>query len=74
MTEQGSDHVASGIFPPRPNTVYSAMRSAYIRQFLNDEPFLRFKKGDISCERHSRWLGSSYLLGEMYLNGFFYTI
>ena len=34
ISEAGNDNNMFGIFPPRPNTVYGALRSAYIHEHI----------------------------------------
>lgn len=58
VTEMGSPSQWSSLFPPRPNTVYGALRSAYIHKHSTFDDFYK--------ERHmevKKWMGSPKQFG-----------
>ncbi|WP_405155449.1 type III-B CRISPR module-associated Cmr3 family protein [Paenibacillus sp. FSL K6-0108] len=58
MSEMGLPSQWSGLFPPRPNTVYGALRSAYIHRFST---FEQFRKG--SDSQIKAWMGTPTRMG-----------
>ncbi|MBD2843612.1 hypothetical protein IDH44_00285 [Paenibacillus sp. IB182496] len=58
MSEMGVPSQWIGLFPPRPNTVYGALRSAYIHRFSN---FKIFREGGDEAIR--AWMGTPYSFG-----------
>lgn len=63
----GVDTSVSGFFPPRPGTVYGALRSGYIHQHSD---FETFAQGTDSQLRY--WMGSPDVVGEFSLKGVFW--
>lgn len=59
MSEMGVPSQWSGMFPPRPNTVYGALRSAYIHRHSTFEIFAQ--EGDSGVQR---WMGSPRRMGD----------
>lgn len=57
--EAGEDSDMFGLFPPRPNTVYGALRSAYIHEHMS---FSDFAKG--TNEEVKQWMGTPDSLGK----------
>lgn len=57
--DAGSDTTMTGIFPPRPNTLYNALRSAYIHQHSSFDSF--YQEED---EELKRWMGSPDTIGD----------
>lgn len=62
----GEDNVTTGLFPPRPGTVYGALRSAYIHRYSD---FDTFKSG--TNEMIKRWMGTPSEYGDFALRGIF---
>ncbi len=60
----GADFFASGLFPPRPGTVYGALRSAYIHA---KSDFAAFAAG--SDEELSKWMGTPSSYGKFAIKG-----
>lgn len=59
ISEAGNDNNMFGIFPPRPNTVYGALRSAYIHEHI---PFYEFEQ-ETNLEV-KKWMGTPRSLGD----------
>ena len=55
----GEDSFASGVFPPRPGTVYGALRSAYIHKKSNFSTFAAGTDSELV-----RWMGTPSRHGE----------
>lgn len=64
--DAGSDTTMTGIFPPRPNTIYGALRSAYIHEHSSFDRF--YVEED---EELKRWMGSPDAIGDFSLIGTF---
>lgn len=62
----GEDAAATGIFPPRPGTVYGALRSAYIHRHSD---FQTFAAGTNASLR--RWMGTPREIGQFALRNIF---
>ncbi|UNC93167.1 type III-B CRISPR module-associated protein Cmr3 [Candidatus Contubernalis alkaliaceticus] len=62
----GEDSAATSIFPPRPGTIYGALRSAYIH---NEGDFISFQKG--SDRDLKKWMGTTDTLGEFKIKAVF---
>lgn len=62
----GEDTAAAGIFPPRPGTVYGALRSAYIHCHSD---FQTFAAGSDALLR--KWMGTPKEVGQFSLRGIF---
>lgn len=58
-TEAGEDTHNTGIFPPRPNTVYGALRAAYIHEHSTFDRF-----AESADEAVKKWMGTPDELGE----------
>ncbi|WP_243293113.1 type III-B CRISPR module-associated protein Cmr3 [Bacillus sp. FJAT-47783] len=58
-TVTGTDTRMTGMFPPRPNTIYGALRAAYIHEHTS---FTDFNKGN--DEEVRRWMGTPDEIGE----------
>ncbi|MDE3840933.1 type III-B CRISPR module-associated protein Cmr3 [Bacillus methanolicus] len=59
VTEAGNDTVMDGIFPPRPNTIYGALRAAYIHEYATFEEFAQ--QGN---DMVKKWMGTPNETGE----------
>lgn len=57
-TEMGTPSHLTGLFPPRPNTVYGALRAAYIHRHSTFSDFRRGKDGHIK-----QWMGTPITYG-----------
>jgi CRISPR-associated protein Cmr3 len=62
----GEDSFASGVFPPRPGTVYGALRSAYIHKKSNFSTFAAGTDSELV-----RWMGTPSRHGEFALQSIF---
>lgn len=62
----GENSSATGIFPPRPGTLYGALRSAYIHHHID---FSVFQKGE--NETVKRWMGTPREKGRFQVYGSF---
>lgn len=69
ISAAGSDSTMSGIFPPRPNTIYGALRSAYIHAHMSFEDYRAGLNEEVK-----KWMGTPDQLGEFALKycGLFY--
>lgn len=69
ISSAGSDSTMSGIFPPRPNTIYGALRSAYIHAHMSFEDYRAGLDKEVK-----KWMGTPDQLGEFALKycGLFY--
>jgi len=63
----GEDSEATGLFPPRPGTVYGALRSAYIHEISD---FNTFRQQTDAKLLH--WMGSTTSIGEFRLQAHFW--
>ena len=63
----GVDHFAEGIFPPRPGTVYGALRSAYIHATSDFNTFVTEEEKELRT-----WMGSPTEYGKFELSGIFW--
>lgn len=63
MTEAGSDSTMTGIFPPRPNTIYGALRSAFIHHHISFEEFREGTHAEVK-----KWMGTPDKLGDFRLD------
>ncbi|NGP44608.1 hypothetical protein G4V62_06420 [Bacillaceae bacterium SIJ1] len=72
VMEPGLDNVATGLFPPRTNTVYGAIRSTFIREMVGGpRPFVTFRDSKVGNDQEWRsWLGTKETLGHLSLNQF----
>jgi CRISPR-associated protein Cmr3 len=61
-TEAGEDTVMESMFPPRPNTIYGALRAAYIHAHTTFDEFVRE-----TDEHVKRWMGTPNQRGEFQL-------
>lgn len=64
--EMGMSTKASPLFPPRPSTIYGALRSAYIYHYSD---FRRFQLGEDAKVR--RWMGTPLENGDFAIKGIF---
>ncbi|AEH47997.1 type III-B CRISPR module-associated protein Cmr3 [Parageobacillus thermoglucosidasius] len=62
VTEAGEDTVMESMFPPRPNTIYGALRAAYIHTHTTFDEFVRE-----TDEHVKRWMGTPNQRGEFRL-------
>lgn len=62
----GEESAAMGLFPPRPGTVYGALRSAYVHQHSD---FTSFRDG--ADEDVKRWMGTPSQIRDFRLQGVF---
>ncbi|MEK4885045.1 type III-B CRISPR module-associated protein Cmr3 [Bacillus sp. FSL W8-1127] len=62
VTEAGEDTVMESMFPPRPNTIYGALRAAYIHTHTTFDEFVRE-----TDEHVKRWMGTPNQRGEFQL-------
>lgn len=62
----GSDTMMSGIFPPRPSTVYGALRSAWINQKCGFDVFQKAENNDVL-----EWMGTPEQAGAFSMLAFF---
>lgn len=69
MTEAGADSTMLGMFPPRPNTIYGALRSAYIHKYISFEDYYAGVDPDVK-----KWMGTPEQLGDFRIDycGLFY--
>ncbi|WP_044893105.1 type III-B CRISPR module-associated Cmr3 family protein [Bacillus alveayuensis] len=58
-TVTGTDTTMTGLFPPRPNTIYGALRAAYIHQYTSFADFQGAKNEEVK-----RWMGTPNELGD----------
>jgi CRISPR-associated protein Cmr3 len=59
VTEAGNDTAMDGIFPPRPNTIYGALRAAFIHEHATFEEFAQQRN-----EKVKKWMGTQNEFGE----------
>ncbi|MED3763924.1 MULTISPECIES: type III-B CRISPR module-associated Cmr3 family protein [Ureibacillus] len=64
--DAGSDTTMTGFFPPRPNTIYNALRSAYIYTNSSFESFTKEENEELK-----RWMGSPDTHGDFRIKGLF---
>jgi CRISPR-associated protein Cmr3 len=62
----GVNSMAASVFPPRPGTVYGALRSAYINQYSTFEQFRTGCEGQVK-----EWMGTPVKPGRFRLRGCF---
>lgn len=62
-TVAGADTAMMGIFPPRPNTIYGALRSAYIHKHAAFNEFYDGANAEVK-----KWMGTPNELGEFHLD------
>lgn len=62
VTESGNDTEMEGLFPPRPNTIYGALRSAYIHEHSRFSDFMEQKD-----EAVKRWMGTPNEPGDFHI-------